>query len=149
MKCVYSIIFSTVFSATLSYLFPNLNMGKDITAVLYTVSGIMFSIGMSLAVTFKTEGVNNTTILREIRDNVRQVRNGFIWYFIMSTALFIILYIIGTSDGKTLCCKKISFNPSLAVSLYMISSIAYYIYNFIKLQKFNTEIEDELRNEKN
>jgi glycerol uptake facilitator-like aquaporin len=149
MKCLYSIISTMMLVAIFSYFMPSLNIGKDIAQVLYTVSGIMFSIGMSLAVTFHTNGVNNIAILKQIRKSINHVRNGFICYFIISTILFILLYATGTDDGKAFCYKKeISLNPALAFSIYIIFSIIYYIYNFIKMQNLNTDIEDELRKEK-
>lgn len=49
-----------IISMITSFFFPDFNPGNGAVSTLYTVSGIMFSIGMSLIVTSSAAGVKTS-----------------------------------------------------------------------------------------
>lgn len=115
---------------------------------IFTVVGIMFSIGIGLVVTFNLHGIKNKDYIRILRKNLNEVRNTFIKYFTISTSVFILDKYTRDKDftfvhelGEKV---TLSFNISFFFLLVMLYSIIYYIVNFLSLQKLNDEIFDEL-----
>ena len=60
---------------------------EGLISTLYNVSGIMFSIGLGLIVTFNLSGIRNREYIKEIRKNIANIRNIFISYFATSTLI--------------------------------------------------------------
>lgn len=147
MKCIYGFIASFIISTLLSYLFPLIHVDNAVLSSLYTVSGIMFSIGMSLLVTSNTTGVENDKIRNNIRENVILLRRNFILSFLLSTILYMSVFIFGKEEKNPyIQCPFINY--TLILSLFILYTIAYYIFNFVSLQKLNNDIEDQIRKEK-
>jgi hypothetical protein len=115
---------------------------------IYTVAGIMFSIGIGLVVTFNLHGIKNKSYIKTIRSNLNEVRNSYILYFSISTVLYITDKYLRDEQNSiiTFRIKEMSFNLniSLLFLLIMLYSIAYYIGNFLALQKLNDDIFDKL-----
>lgn len=116
---------------------------------IFTVLGIMFSIGLGLIVTFNLQGVKNKKLVNILRSKLKTVRGIYIRYFGIATFLFIL--------DKYLREKKISIihvaelrgfsvevNFAFLICFLLIIIIIYYILNFIKTQELNEEIFDEL-----
>lgn len=121
-------------------------------STLYTVVGIMFSIGLSLVVTFNIGNVKNPSYIRHIRNNIRKIRNNFILYFLSSTICYITNYYIEELLKKQVTkyfvlfhikASNIQFDFSLLASIVILYSIAYIIVNFIAMQKLNDELFDK------
>lgn len=121
---------------------------------IYTVSGIMFSIGLGLIVTFNLQGIKNKTYIKKIRQNLKDVRSTYILYFAISTICFVIdkyfreidntiikesIISINLTDSFTL-----NFNVAVFLGLLMFYSILYFIINFLAIQKLNDDIFDKL-----
>lgn len=53
--------------------FSNIAIGKDVSNTLFTIVGIMFSIGMSLAVTSNTSVVVNKSVRKSIREEIDRI----------------------------------------------------------------------------
>src|SRR5690606_8554260 len=126
----------------------NINVNEFFINTIYTVVGIMFSIGLGFIVTFNLQGIKNKRIITIFRNNLLQLRNSYIKYFVLATVLFLCDNFFRNNHNsiKTIVFKKISFNfdMSVFVSTIMFFCILYFIYNFILLQKLNNDIYDEL-----
>lgn len=142
MRIFISILVSFILSAGINYFFPDLEPSKNIVGNLYTILGIMFSIGLSLAITFNLSGVRNKLIKGRIRNNINEVRNVFIIYFLI-ISIFYILF--DTIEQKDLCVYGICIiKYSHLMIIMMLYVVFYYIYNFLQMQNLNIEIEDAL-----
>jgi hypothetical protein len=114
----------------------------DYINTLYTVSGIMFSIGMGIVCTMNPDSIKNPRIYNTIRKNIIAVRNTYLLYFGITSSLYFVLQLVPKTrygwHGITLdlCYLCIAMN---------ILSIFYYIINFIQIQKLNFEISDKVR----
>lgn len=129
--------------------FDNLCISKDVISTLYTVSGIMFSIGMSLTVISNTSGVKNKDIRLSIRKEIKRVRNNFIYCFSIATILYILLISFISDNGRfetyySILNGIIKFKISYLLATYMVYSIVYFTINFISIQELNESIEEEL-----
>lgn len=134
MKACAIYIVSLLATCLLSYLFPSFAMKENVATTLYTITGIMFSIGLSLTVVSSTSNIKNDKIKRRIRHRIKQVRDNFIWAFFVASVIFI-FYIT----------KPISLpfvNGGWLILFIQLASIVFFIVNFIMIQRFNEEIED-------
>lgn len=114
---------------------------------IYTVSGIIFSVGFGLIVTFNMSGVKNKKYLIQLRGVINQVRNSFLKYFFISTLSFIVDYYLRQKHINITVLKFydscIELNWSVLSGVLMIFSIVYYIVNFLEIQKLNNDILDK------
>lgn len=134
MKVCVIYIVSLLATCLLSCLFPSFAMKENVATTLYTITGIMFSIGLSLTVISSTSNIKNDKIKGRIRHRIKQVRDNFIWAFFVASVIFI-FYIT----------KPISLpfvNSGWLVLFIQFASIVFFIVNFIMIQRFNEEIED-------
>lgn len=139
--------FFTLFSIVASFL-TSVKLDAFFMNTFFTVSGIMFSIGIGLVVTFNLNGIKNKSYISSVRANLNRVRDSYIIYFSLTTASFIIDNYMRTECVK--CVLKISdtltptFNAPVFFFLITIYSTAYFIFNFLELQKLNNDIFDKL-----
>lgn len=116
---------------------------------IYTVSGIMFSIGIGLVVTFNLQGIKNKTYIQKIRQNLKKVRSTYIVHFCLSTIYFILDKYIRDIKQSIISIQltntfEIHFNIAVFLGLLMFYSIIYFIINFLSIQKLNDDIFDKV-----
>ena len=135
MKPVYIYLFCTALTVGLSLMLPGFRIEESAANALYTITGIMFSIGLSLTVISSTAGVKNKETKKNIRRDIKTTRNHFIFNFLLASATYI-MYIVTPPLNWCL------LNRSWGILTIQGVSIAYFVYNFIAIQKFNEQIED-------
>lgn len=145
MKLFIGILFCVGISIATSFFIPDYNPDKEMITALYTVVGIMFSIGMSLCVTSSTSGVKNPDIKKAIRRTIRIVRNKFIICFAIASAIYIAKGILLFETINLH--NNIYFKYDHLVVLISLYSVLYLILNFISIQNLNLEIEDAINTE--
>lgn len=59
-------------------------------STIYTVTGIIFSIGLSLIVMFSLHGLKNKSYINHLRKNLFYIRQSFIVYFSIATICYIL-----------------------------------------------------------
>lgn len=133
-----------VCSMTTSFFFPDFNPGEGAVSTLYTVSGIMFSIGMSLLVTSSAAGVKNPRIRKGIRNELRKVRNHFIECFVLISVLYILLCSSADKHSVLFIYENLSLRFSHLLVFTIAYSIVYFVWNFLAIQRLNYQIEDAL-----
>lgn len=120
----------------------DIKIGKDVSNTLFTIVGIMFSIGMSIAVTSNTSVVVNRKIRKSIRDEINRIRDLFISCFSI-VAIIYVLNIIFKSWTLEVLGNKI-FNLEVLQLIIQLYSIVYFIVNFKSLQNLNNQIGDAM-----
>ncbi len=133
------IIFSMLCKLTIDIFFVN---------TIYTVSGIMFSVGLGLIVTFSISGVRNKEHIRQLRTNINKVRNSFLKYFLLTTICYTLNYYLRQMNLIITEVKikeiTIILNWSILFVLLMLYAIVYYIVNFTKIQNLHNDIFDKI-----
>ncbi len=126
------------------FFFPDFNPGNGAVSTLYTVSGIMFSIGMSLIVTSSAAGVKNIRIRNGIRKEIHIVRNHFIECFVLISILYILL--CSAADKHSSLPIHENFSLKYFSCTYIYDSLFHCILrlNFLAIQRLNYQIEDAL-----
>ena len=126
--------------ATILAVYTCVVIPEPVLTTLYTVGGVIFSVGMSIAITHKTDGDTNTEKRRDIRKSYQVVRNSFMYLFAIDTLVFI--------AAEVLRGTKLESFMGITGALYMLISIVYFTLNFIELQKLGNDIEERILKEK-
>lgn len=139
------IIFMTVALSSLSDVRPD----NFFISTIFTVSGIMFSIGLGLITTFNLNGVKNRNYIKTIRANINTVRNSFICYFLITTICYVLDQYISFNDITIFQSKYVIciFNFPILFCLFMFYAVCYFIVNFLEIQKLNNDIFDKVNEE--
>lgn len=141
MKQFKGIICCMVLSVPIT-LFMDIKIGNEVSNTLFTIVGIMFSIGMSIAVTSNTSVVVNKKIRKSLRDEINRIRDLFISCFSI-VAFIYVLNIIFTNRTLEVWGYKI-FSLEVFQLLIQLYSITYFIVNFMSLQNLNNQIGDAM-----
>ena len=108
---------------------------------LYNAMCVVFSIGMVTIVTFSLEGVKNQNYIKDIRENINQIRNKFIFLFTLCTLLLILEKYWPNKPVFTI---DIQTFARFATIVFFALSIGYFVYNFTRVQKLKNDIFDRL-----
>ena len=139
IKTLAYLFFSAGIAALLA-VFTCIAVPEPVLTTLYTVAGVIFSVGMSLAITPKTDSVTNTEKRRDIRKSYQVVRNSFMYMFGVDTLVFIAAEVLKES--------QVDAFMGIACTLFVIVSIIYFTLNFIELQCLGNDIEEQVLKEK-
>ncbi|TXJ21056.1 hypothetical protein EPJ79_07970 [Brachyspira aalborgi] len=139
-KLIICLIIFFIISLLLSFTnIKNLNIDFiNIQDILFTVIGIVFSVGYSVIIGFSLSGIKNEEYLNSFRKDLNNISIAFIIYFMLS----ILVYILSKIDfGLTFI--------NIFCVLTLIYIIIFLIYNFHRLQETKMQIEDRLQKENN
>ncbi|MDR3706619.1 MAG: hypothetical protein P4L28_12030 [Paludibacteraceae bacterium] len=147
MKTIVRILFIIFLSLFFSSILT-ISLSDFFISTIFNVSGILFSVGLGLIVTFDINDVKNKSFIKEIRNNLNGVRNSFIFYFSLSVFCYIIDKYL--RDNKIFVWNiniydiYIKLNWSVLFCLLMFYSIFYFIINFLSIQKLKNDIVDKI-----
>lgn len=119
---------------------------------LYTVLGILYSIAMSLIVSFNLSQVRNTDYRKSIRVSLKHIRNTLTLDFaISSIALILSLCVEKNKIISLFTINELTVKlniPTLAICIVIISML-YEVLNFYSIQSLNDEIVEKIIDEEN
>ena len=117
---------------------------SDFLGTLYTVAGIMFSIGMGIICAINLEKVKNIKFYKAIKTNILQVRNIYLYYFAIISVGYLAYQLAPEFElAITIQGVAITFRLSLLVALLTVLSIVYFTLNFLAIQKLNFQITEK------
>lgn len=156
MKKILCILLIPIILTILISNICDIQLNSSVLAAIFTVAGIVFSIGLSLIVTFNMSGIKNKEFVTEIRSNLRLIKSRYLLFFAFSSVIYLINEILATTDAPFKIyniCEiyeyKIKLNIGLLACLSLIFSIIYSVVNMNATQQLNHEIFDEvLKNKK-
>ena len=125
----------------------------DIVSTLYTIVGIVFSVGMSLIISVSTRDVRNKEAKKGIRQKMKTVTYSYIFSFGLASLLFILLdarsNVMPEVQPLTIeIVRHVVFWKSDFLVLTLCLYILYYIGNFMAIQDMNRDIEDIIDEER-
>ena len=125
------------------------DVDKEVIGTLFTVVGVIFSVGMSLIISVSSTGVKNKDARAIFRSQLSQIRTRFIIVFVLLSLFFILL----PKDGKTELIdlwkiKDVAFRLSFNIFQVccLLLSILYYIINFYSIQSSLYDLQDRIEN---
>lgn len=108
---------------------------------LFTVLGIVFSISMSLLVSFSLLKILNKKIRVALRTAITHTRNMLLLDFGIATSALVVA-LIWDEDYIRITYNWITIDVMLIAVALVVFSLVYEICNFRKLHKLHTDIED-------
>lgn len=149
MKIVIQLIISFLLSLGISNV-SGYQPNESTLNVLYTVAGILFSVGSGLIITFVPNGVKNSKYIIEIRKTLNYVRNCFFIEFSIITILYVFfsvpsktsIYIVNLYNETNL-----KIDLMLFTGIVLLISLPYFMINFLAIQKLNYDIFDRVTSE--
>lgn len=111
---------------------------------LFTVLGIVFSISMSLLVSFSLSKILNSKIRNLLRVSISHTRNMLLLDFGATTLVFVVALLWNDQNVRYTICPWLKLDVMLTSVTITAVSLAYEIYNFSKLHRLHTDIEDAI-----
>ena len=109
---------------------------------LFTVLGIVFSISMSLLVSFSRSKILNKKMRMTLRASITHARNMLLLDFGVATFVLVVALIWNTEHLRYTFGDWGVIDIMLIAVVLVAISLIYEIYNFRKLHKLHTDIED-------
>lgn len=133
-----------IISVVLGFIFPKFHIETSFLNTLYSVIGIMFSVGISQILSINTQNIKNVNAKRSIQGKLKKIMKKYIIHFIIVTIIYIATACKG--DFQTLNFvlfeKEYIFNYSLSVAVVEIICIMYYIVNMKSMRDECYKIEN-------
>ncbi len=144
MKRLLTLSLLLLFLSILLASTTNAEPASDFLGTLYTVAGIMFSIGMGIICAINLDKVKNVKFYTAIKDNILEVRDIYLYYFaIISVGYLAYQLAPGLEYTVTIHGVVITFRLSLLVALLTVLSVIYFTLNFLAIQKLNFQITEK------
>lgn len=128
-----------------------INITDNTLNILYGVIGVMFSVGMSLVVSFKVSNVKNPIYKTSLRESMHDVRNSFLCIFSSCTFSFVVYSLLDEKSQKNVWIENESITLisswALSILIYFVYSIIALINNYVELQKLYEGLEDKMQKE--
>lgn len=144
-------IFIAAIISVLLSLFP-LSVPESTLTIIYGIIGVLFSVGMSLIISFNGSNIGNLGLKKDIRNDMHIVRKNFLTVFLFSSIFFVVFSIIPDKikqvEWYTNDSIYLKSNWSFSVISYQLYSIVALISNYLEIQKLYEDIEDEIDKEK-
>lgn len=144
-------IFIAAIISVLLSLIP-LSVPESTLTIIYGIIGVLFSVGMSLIISFNGSNIGNLGLKKDIRNDMHIVRKNFLTVFLFSSIFFVVFSIIPDKikqvEWYTNDSIYLKSNWSFSVISYQLYSIVALISNYLEIQKLYEDIEDVIDNEK-
>lgn len=144
MKRAFIYLGASVLFALLLGFFPTIGINREGMDILFTVSGIIFSVGMSLVITSNTQNIRKPSIRKKLHQQRTDIAVGYVWNFALLSLLYVLLISIPLFSNLTVVSILgwVSFSPSMAFLLMALLVNLYFVLNFLQTMRLNNEIED-------
>ena len=118
-----------------------------VVQTLFTVLGIVFSIAMSLLVSFGLSKILNKGIRLKLRESISKTRNCLLLDFSVST-LILVVSLLWNASCLVYKIGWLHIDIMLFAVCVIAMSLLYEIYNFRRIHNLHTDIEDAIVKEK-
>lgn len=144
-KAFIRIVIATVIALILSSL--GLEGSEKVLQSLYTVLGILYSIAMSLVVSFNLSQVRDTKTRNALRTALRHIRNTLTLDFGLSSVALIASICVDETKTNIPIYSIIQLNLLVLSICIVITSMIYEIFNFYSIQGLNDQVVDKIMEE--
>ena len=127
----------------------NIPIDDHLPAILFTLCGIFFSVGMSQIMTYDISKITNEKYFQSMKNALNSIRKSFVMQFFCCTIAFI-GYEILTEQGKTMFAiviKGFNFSFINFLNVIIICCLIYFVFNFQELLKNKLELDSKIRKE--
>jgi hypothetical protein len=127
----------------------NIPLNAHLPAVLFTVCGIFFSVGMSQIMTYDISKIINEKYFQSIKNSLHNIRKSFVMQFICCGIAYIGYEILVEQKKPifTITIKWFNFSLIKFLNIMLICCLIYFIINFQELLKNKLELDSKIRQE--
>jgi hypothetical protein len=117
--------------------------------VFYTVCGVLFSVGMSQIMAFDFSKIVDDENYQKMTSALADVRSSFIIQFIIASISFLVFQILKSDNKPDLIFViiKWQFNVSVFLSLIIVYSLFFFLFNFSELVQQKSKIDKIIHDE--
>ena len=120
--------------------------------VFYSFTGVLFSVGMSLVISFNSSKITSEIKKNNIRRRMHRIRNTLITVIIVATIVFVAYSMVDDKSRLTILWYdfgyfKLESNWSFSVLLFLIYCCVVFVSNYLDIQKLYEEIDDKIQQE--
>ena len=147
MKIIIVFLASLIIAVLFPTFLNSIVVDESVISTLFTIVGIIFSVGMSLIISVSTSGVKNKEARSVFRKQLSDIRFRFIATFIILTILYIILPIENDKEILNIAQIRdvtIRISCHLFMVIFLFAGIIYYIVNYYSIQNSVYELEDRI-----
>ena len=147
MKIIIVFLASLIIAVLFPTFVNSIVVDESVISTLFTIVGIIFSVGMSLIISVSTSGVKNKEARSVFRKQLSDIRFRFITTFIILTILYIILPIGNNKETYNItqiCDVTIRVSSHFFMLTCLFAGIIYYIVNYYSIQSSVYELEDRI-----
>lgn len=127
----------------------DITLPEKVGDVFFTVSGILFSIGMSQVMGFDFSAITNDIAYKRFSDSLKSIQQSFCTEFIISAFTYLILVIKGEKKYIWIFnIWKFKFDITTELQLIVIFSVVFFLFSYLELFKNKTKITEKIRLER-
>lgn len=143
------LVLSIVFSFLLGLIIPlllSISIFPPLTSTLYTVAGILFSVGMSIVVTMSTQNIRNVEAKKEVQIKIHSLLKEYVEYFVVLTLYYVLMPSVEDKSPYSdfsfvIGGDQIVWSYSLSFVAFTVFQMSFFIYNMFHVRMENNEIE--------
>jgi hypothetical protein len=127
----------------------NVPLDDHLPAILFTVCGIFFSVGMSQIMTYDISKIINEQYFQSIKNSLHSIRKSFVMQFICCGIAYI-GYEILTEQEKIIFAvtiKGFDFSLIKFLNVILVCCLIYFVFNFQELLRSKLDLDSKIRQE--
>lgn len=126
----------------------NIPLDDHLPAILFTVCGIFFSVGMSQIMTYDISKITNEKYFQSIKNSLHAIRKSFVMQFICCSIAYIGYELIKQNMTVfVVTIKGIDFYIIKCLNVILVYCLIYFVINFQELLKNKLDLDSKIRKE--
>jgi len=129
--------------------FFDVPLSDRVAEIFFGMCSVFFSVGMSLIICFDFSKIIDEESYTNYTKGLAKIRISFIIQFIIACTAFIFFQLLGSKDSISISInlKGKRFSADTFLSLIVIYSLFFFLYNFHLLTKEKTKLDKRIRDE--
>jgi hypothetical protein len=139
-----------IFTLAFSYIPISINFDSTFYNTLFTVIGIFYSIGYSIALGFNFDRIQNDEFSKRIKKEIKKIIKLFTICLFISAILFLLsnAFVAGSNPALNFFhYGYLKFSPQIFFAASLLFCLIFLVYNFTCFQKLKDDLEEKIKDE--
>lgn len=128
--------------------FLGIDIPSEVCEVFFTVSGILFSIGLSQLMGFDFSKITNDKAYNQFSNALKQIQESFFWEFIIAAIAYLV-FAMRENKKWIFLLWKFNFIMEVELQLIVIFSVLFFLKNYFELFDSKKKLTEKMREEQN
>lgn len=128
--------------------FLGIDIPSKVCEVFFTVSGILFSIGLSQLMGFDFSKITNDKAYNQFSNALKQIQESFFWEFIIAAIAYLV-FAMRENKKWIFLLWKFNFIMEVELQLIVIFSVLFFLKNYFELFDSKKKLTEKMREEQN